>query len=397
MNKIFSSTWQLKKLWNIAKIIGWWTPSTTVSEYRDGNIPWITPTDLWKIWEIIALSNSEKKVTQLWLKNSSAKLLPPWSVLLSTRASIGKIAINEVEVCTNQWFASFICNADVYNRYLAYVLKVNIEKIIGLSNSTTFKEVSKSNLAELQIPLPPLATQRTIAAKLDQIQSLIDLKKEAISKTQELTKSIFLEMFGDPMTNEKGWEVRKLADVLESANYWTSQKANEDWLWIEILRMNNITYDWWRSLESMKHIEFEGSNDYEKYTVKKWDILFNRTNSKELVWKTAVYVFDEPRAFAWYLVRLRTDDKVSNPYYISAFLNSSYGKSVLFGMAKNIVWMANINAQEVQSIRIPLPPLALQQKFAGTISHIHQALDDHKQSLAKLEELFQATMQECFG
>lgn len=252
-----------------------------------------------------------------------------------------------------------------------------------------------NNLTDISIPLPSLEEQRKVAQKLDKIQEVIDTKKEVIAKFGELTKSIFIDMFGDPLVNQKNREIKTIRDLLFSATYWTSEKANEEWIWLEILRMNNLTYSGSFDFSDIKYIKLN-EIDFDKYTVKTWDILFNRTNSKELVGKTAVYKSNLIRAYAWYLIRLRVNNNLCISDFVSSYLNSTYGKAILFWMSKNIVWMANINAQEVQNIKIYLPPLSLQQKFADIINKLEEEKKDHQESLKKLEEVYNATMQECF-
>ena len=115
--------WQKKKLGEITDIIGGGTPKTNIKEFWDGNIIWLSPTDLPPIGEIVYINNSNSKITEQGLKNSSARLLPKGTVVFSSRASIGKIGIADVELCTNQGFANFICKREVNNRFIAYALK----------------------------------------------------------------------------------------------------------------------------------------------------------------------------------------------------------------------------------------------------------------------------------
>ena len=151
-------------------------------------------------------------------------------------------------------------------------------------------------------------------------------------------------MFGDPGSNPRGWEVGCIGDLLEEAKYGTSSKANAEGNGVPILRMGNVTYDGRIDLTDLKHIELS-ERDFEKYTTKRGDLLFNRTNSKELVGKSAVVKLEEPLAIAGYLVRARANAYGNNDY-ISGYLNSPHGKATLMGMCKNIVGMANINAKE---------------------------------------------------
>jgi len=194
--------WEWKQLGDISKLIGGGTPKRNMNEYWDnGNIVWLSPTDLGKIGDIIYISDSKDKITQLGLDKSSAKLLPVGTVLYSSRATIGKIAINTIEVSTNQGFTNFICNENLNNRYLAYILSRFTPEITSLSNSTTFKEVSKTSLKKFQIPLPPLQEQQRIVTKLDtlfeKIDKVIALHQKNMDEADVFMGSVLNEVFGE--------------------------------------------------------------------------------------------------------------------------------------------------------------------------------------------------------
>ena|SRR5690554_3533888 len=138
--------WDIVSLSEVCTVLGGGTPKTSINDYWNGEIIWLSPTDLPEIGSISKISSSTKKITQLGLNKSSAKLLPKGSVVFSSRASIGKIGIAEIELTTNQGFTNFICSEKILNHYLCYVLKRSISEIASLSNSTTFAEVSKSSI-----------------------------------------------------------------------------------------------------------------------------------------------------------------------------------------------------------------------------------------------------------
>ncbi|AXX94980.1 restriction endonuclease subunit S [Arcobacter ellisii] len=258
----------------------------------------------------------------------------------------------------------------------------------------TVKFISKSFLIDLQIPIPPLQQQEKIVKVLDLTSNLIKKQKELLEKYDLFLKSKFIEMFGEPVSNPKGWSLGKLKDLFLQVNYGTSSKANEENKGFPILRMNNITYSGHLNVSDLKHIELS-EKDLKKFILEKGDILFNRTNSKELVGKTTVFNLDEQYSFAGYLVRAKVNDK-ADPYFISYFLNSDYGKAVLLNMAKNIVGMANINAQEMQSIDCYIPPIELQNQFASIVEKIETIKEKENQKLKQLEDLHNSMMQKAF-
>ena len=191
--------WRNKELGDICDVVGGGTPKTKVSKYWDGEVVWLSPIDLPPIGEISFVSDSRKKITDLGLQKSSAKLLPKGSVVYSTRASIGKIAIAEVPLSTNQGFTNFICNEQISNYFLCYALKHFNKNIEELSNSTTFKEVSKTAIKSFKIPLPPIEEQKRIVAKIDtlfaKIDKAISLTEESLKQAKNLLPSVLKEVF----------------------------------------------------------------------------------------------------------------------------------------------------------------------------------------------------------
>ena len=250
-----------------------------------------------------------------------------------------------------------------------------------------------SQVAKLKIPLPPLPIQQKIAEVLDRADALRQRNRQIMRRYDQLAQSVFLDMFGDPVKNPKGWDKGTIRDLLKEAKYGTSSKSSDNGKF-PYLRMNNITYGGYWDLKKLKYLDLN-EQEQEKYLVKKGDLLFNRTNSKKLVGKTAVWSIDSRFAIAGYLIRCRTNSN-ANPYYIWGFLNSKYGKLILENMCKNIVGMANINAQELQDIKILIPPIDFQNRFAGIIQRIEDYKQKQQLELNKSEELFQSLLQRAF-
>lgn len=167
-------------------------------------------------------------------------------------------------------------------------------------------------------------------------------------------------MFGLPENNSHGYDIGTIGDIVKDVHYGTAKKASEDGKYIYI-RMNNITYDGELDLTDIKRIDVP-EKELAGCLVQEGDVLFNRTNSKELVGKTCHFTGKEPMIIAGYIIRLRMNGKVL-PEYISTFMNLGRSKQLLYSMAKGAVGQANINATEVQSIPIVIPPEPVQQEF----------------------------------
>ncbi|HHP7910193.1 restriction endonuclease subunit S [Acinetobacter pittii] len=382
------SEWVTAKFKDVAKVVTGKTPQTSKTEYYGGDIPFVSPADL---------NESVLGKTKIYLTKQGADqvyIVPKNTVLVSCIGSLGKLAIVNKEVCFNQQINGLIFDESKifpkYGFYFAQTLKPQLEKA---SSSTTLPIVNKSRFSELEIKYPSLAEQRRIASILDQADELRQKRQQAIEKLDQLLQATFIDMFGDPISNPKGWDVGCIGDMLESVKYGSSDKATLEGE-IPILRMNNLTYSGEMDLTDLKYITKVQAD--EKYLVKEGDILFNRTNSKELVGKTAVYVGPEPMAYAGYLVRARTKANYA-PEYISAFLNSPWGKEKLQSMCKSIVGMANINAKEFQSIVLPIPPENEQIQFKNKVLTIREKKRLLINQLSILDTLFKSLQNQAFS
>ena len=199
------------KLGDICTVVSGTTPKSDRPEYWDGNINWVTPAELTDDSDVIF--ESQRKITEKAIIDSSLKPFPAGTVLLSSRAPIGKVAIAGVEMYCNQGFKNLICSDKIYNRYLYHYLKYKTDYLNSLGRGATFKEISKSIVENIEIPLPSLDEQRHIAAMLDKVSDLIAKRNQQLEKLDELVKSRFIEMFGDINVNDKGWTIQPLGEL----------------------------------------------------------------------------------------------------------------------------------------------------------------------------------------
>jgi len=207
--------WQTIKLAQCCEIISGATPRRNIPEYWNGDVAWVTPKDLSKLNDKI-LEDTPEKITQEGLSGCSARLLPQGALLFSSRAPIGHIAISGRPMATNQGFKSLIPSDDVDVNYLYWCLKYITPSIVAKGRGATFKEVSKGIMEEVEIPLPPLEEQRRIAAILDKADAIRKKRKKSIELTEAFLRSVCLDMFGDPITNPKGWELQPLGNTVEN-------------------------------------------------------------------------------------------------------------------------------------------------------------------------------------
>lgn len=163
-----AENYQVKSIKEIATVLSGGTPRSSIEEYWNGDIEWITPADLGQ-HQGIYFSSSSRKITDSGLKNSSAVILPPGSVMMSSRAPIGHLAINTVPMATNQGFKSIIPGQEITNLYLFFWLKYHMSYVKSLGMGATFKEISKKNVENIRVPVPPLAEQENFSRKVEKI------------------------------------------------------------------------------------------------------------------------------------------------------------------------------------------------------------------------------------
>lgn len=381
------------KLGSLVSIKGGGTPDRSNPDYWDGNIPWVTVKD----FKSLFLRGAAEQITQKGLAESASNLIPAGSIIVPTRMAVGKAAINEVDVAINQDIKAITVDgaSPIERDFLFRFLLSKSVYLESQGKGATVKGITLDVLRDLEVPLPPKAEQRRIADILDKTDCLRRKRLEGFRLANDFLRAVFIDMFGDPDRNPKGFPVGTVRDLVASANYGTSEKANETSGRLPILRMNNITFAGGWDLSSLKYVDLD-ERTQDKYMAVKGDLLFNRTNSKELVGKTAVYDRDEPMAIAGYLVRIRMNEH-GNPHYVSGYLNSAHGKKTLQGRAKSIVGMANINAQEMQDIPLLLPPMALQEKYALIVQSTNERLKKFHTFSQEADALHAALSQRFFG
>ena len=277
-------------------------------------------------------------------------------------------------------------------RYLYYFCQYfDFER---LNKAVTIPSLTKSDLLKIELKLPTIETQKKIVDRLIKVEQIIQLKKRKLQKLDTLVKSRFAEMFGDPIRNPKGWKVVTIGDIVTEVRYGTSKPAVEGGKY-PYLRMNNLTADGHLDLNDLKYIDIS-DDEVEKCVVRKGDVLFNRTNSIDLVGKTAVFDLQDDMVIAGYIIRVRLNEKIL-PEVLSQYMNLEALKDILRSMAKGAVNQANINAQELQSIRVYVPDIELQKQFVEMKDQVDKLKSKIQKSLEETQLLFDSLMQKYFG
>ena len=346
------------------------TPRRSESRYWGGPHPWATIRDL----DGSALMATAQGITDAALDEVMPKPVETDTLLFSFKLSIGKMAFAGRRMHHNEAIAALpIRNPKVLDReFLFHALKAKAHDE-GANHAVLGKVLNKRKVEEIEIPLPPLDEQRRIVGILNRAAKIERLRAKAQDRLREFISALFVKMFGDPVENPMGWEVCTLGEFCTLTQYGTSKKANDRAEGLPVLRMGNITYGGELDCTDLKWVVLS-EGDINKFVLKAGDILFNRTNSKELVGKTGVWDGRFEAVAASYFIRLRLDETRVCPAYVWGFMNSAAMKHRLFAAARGAIGQANINAKEVKSLSLPVPPPSLQLRYAEVVEAARTAL-----------------------
>lgn len=377
--------WNVKQLSEIGEIVGGGTPKTKIEEYWNGDIPWITPKDLSGYTDRY-IYLGERNITEIGLEESSAKLLPKDTVLFSSRAPIGYVAIAGNEMSTNQGFKSIICNKNkAYPLFIYYLLKSKKESIESIAGGSTFKEISGKAMKEFKVQMPPITEQKVIANILSDLDEKIETNNQIIEKLEEIVQSLFKHWFvdfefpngngkpykssgGEMVDSElgmipKGWKTVKLGDVIDFQNGYAFKSKDlldiESGSTIRVFKMGNIKKGGGINHSGTKsYIKREQCENLSNYIIKKGDLLMCMTDMKSnvaLLGHTALMDRDNEYILNQRVGLIRTKDtNVINYPYLYVLSNSEDFINNLRSRANSGV-QVNLSTKEIKDSLICLP------------------------------------------
>lgn len=382
-------------LGGLVTISGGGTPSRTNDRYWGGGIPWATVKDL----KDINLFGTQETITTEGLRDSASNLIPAGSVIVATRMGLGKVAINTIDVTINQDLKAFSCCDDLDPRYLLYFLLANASHLDSMGKGATVKGITLDVLKDLSIPLPQLPEQKRIATILDKADSIRRKRQEAVRLTEELLRSVFLDMFGDPVENAKNWRLVPLGSAIRSietgwsANSEDRPREKDEWA---VLKISSVTSG--RFLPGEYKVVADERIDRELLTPKRGDLLFSRANTRELVAATCLVEQDEPKLFLpdklWKII---PDEHVTCTEYLRYLLSHPRFREKLTKQATGTSGsMLNISQAKVRSIEMPVPPLKLQKQFAEFVWRNYSIRNKLESSFQCSDTLFNSLLQRAF-
>jgi len=403
--------WDLATLSDVGEIVSGGTPSTTVSEYWNGDINWISPVDL-SGYAGKYISKGKKSITVLGLQKSSAKLMPKGSVLFSSRAPIGYVAIAADELSTNQGFKSIIPGKSIFNEYLYYFLKFAKKQAEDLASGTTFKEISLTNFAKIQIPLPPLAEQHRIVAKIEELFSNLDKGIERLKAAQQQLKiyrqSVLKWAFEGKLTSRSTregssiefWRFFKLAEITLKIQIgpFGTQLHREDYVENGIPLINPMHIQNGQIIPDVKYtITQKKKETLAEYILRKGDIILGRRG--EMGRCALVQTKESGWLCGTGSLYIRPSLEMLNSKFLYYFLNSETAKKYLEENAAGTT-MANLNSKIIRCLPIKLPPLNEQQKIVTEIESRLSICDKMEeiiaQNLLQTKALQQSILKQAF-
>lgn len=337
-------------------------------------------------------------------KVGSSQRMQPWDIAIcmssGSPAVVGKTAVLRVPwVGSVGAFCAIIRPnpAKIVPEFLGYFLQSKTFRAwTRQSSGANIKNIRKSELESFGIPLPPLSEQRRIVDLLARAEGIVRLRRAAQKKAQAIIPALFLDMFGDPATNSKGLAVVTLGEVLASADYGSSSKASDADVGLPMIRMGNVDYSGNVDLTDLKFVNLP-AEDVVRFGLKDGDLLFNRTNSKELVGKTGIWIGDRQAILASYFIRLRVSEQMVRPFFVWAFMNTLHMKRILVETARGAIGQANINSRELRAFRIPLPNLDEQVRFESRCRDVLALRAQQGHAIEKAEATFSALLARLLG
>lgn len=402
--------WKWIKLSEVGDIISGGTPSTNVAEYWNGEISWITPADL-SGYTNKTISKGRKSITESGLKNSSARLMPEGSVVFSSRAPIGYVAIAAKKLATNQGFKSIVPNEKIDSEYLYYFLRHSKRKAEEAASGTTFKEISLKRFAELEVPVPNVLKQRQIVSKIEELFSELDKGAEELKTAQQQLKvyrqAVLKWAFEGKLTNDdvedgellEGWEIKMISEV-SKVNPKLTKESIDNELEVQFLPMKLVEEIINRiHLTEIKKFKEVQKGSYTPFINN--DIIFAKVTPCMENGKIAV-VENLKNGIGYGSSEfhvLRCSDKLLNKYLFYFIVQDKFRNEAANAMT-GAVGLRRVPKQFIENYPIPLPPLEEQHQIVQEIESRLSVCDKIEEtitaSLKQAEALRQSILKQAF-
>jgi type I restriction enzyme S subunit len=359
------------------KVVNGGTPKTGIGEYWDGPHQWITPAEMGKRASPY-IDETERTISDAGLRNSSARLLPPNSVILSSRAPIGHLVINTTQMATNQGCKGLVPGNGLDSKFLYYYLLSIVPLLNDLGTGATFKELSGGKLKEVLIPLPPIPEQHRIVALLDEAFAGIATAKANAEKNLQNARALFESHLQSVFTERgEGWVATKLAEVCGFQNGFAFKSSSFKQTGIPIIRISNIQDG---RIDTDNRLVFFDPNDYrenlDRYRIIKNDLLIAMSGATtgKLGFNTESTVFYLNQRVG----KFEPGEKL-NKRFLYYFLSTKIEENLRISAGAA---QPNLSTEQIKNFLLPLPPIDEQ-------AHIVESLEELSEETQRLESLYQ--------
>lgn len=387
--------WEYKKLGEVCDVINGYAFKS--SKYTSQGTRIIRITNVQKGYVV---DNNPKFYSDEDFKDLFQYSLFEGDLVMSLTGNVGRVGIlqkNMLPAALNQRVACLRVKSEKMQlNYLFHLLNSNLFENAAIQSARGIAQLNMSTewLKNYIIPLPPLSTQLAIVSELDKINELIRLKKEQLKDFDNLAQSLFYEIFGDPVENEKGWEVKKLGEIGEFKNGLNFSK-DENGYSIKFLGVSDFQNKKSIASGQLAHISLS-ERVQEDYLLKTGDIVFVRSNgNKELIGRSVKMYITEPTTYSGFCIRCRITDEKVDKDYIAILLKTPIIRQFMTNSGRGCN-ISNLNQKVLNSIPTILPPLPLQRLFAQRIEQIEQERSEVQKSIQDLETLLASRMQYWF-
>lgn len=382
------------RLGNICRFQSGGTPSKGKPEFFNGTIPWITTTAL--NGGNIGKESAVDWISEQAIKESAAKIVPAFSIMVGTRVGVGKVAINTTSMSTSQDIVSLLdIDENVWSKaFLCKFLQAKGTFLNSQARGATIKGIKIDVLSELELPEIPMEEQQHISQIIDKIKAIIVIRQQQLQKLDDLVKARFVELFGDVIRNSKSWEIRVLADIASSRlgkMLDTKQKTGE----CSYPYLANFNVQWFRfNTENLNQMDFN-EEDRIEFELQNGDLLVCEGGEigRCAVWHNEI----QPCFFQKALHRVRCNRQIVHPDYLGWWFKYNCDHDGFAAIAGAKATIAHLPGVKLKQLRVAIPPLELQEQFAAFVNQTDKSKAVIQKALAEAQLLFDSLMQKYFG
>jgi type I restriction enzyme S subunit len=381
-------------LGEVCSFVGGGTPSRKVPEYFVGAIPWATVKD----FKQHRIADTEEHITEQAVADSAANIVQAGTVLLVSRVGLGKAAIADSRLAINQDIKALTPRGDILPEYLFWFLLSKGPDIERMGTGATVKGITLNDIKAIQIPVPTPVEQRRIVDLLSRAEGIVRLRREAEKKAAELIPAMFIDIFGDPATNPKGWPVESLDSVARIISGATKGRRFDPSEAIELpyMRVANVK-DGHLDLTDIKTIAVKRS-EVEKYRLLPGDLLMTEGGDPDKLGRGALWSGEiETCLHQNHIFKVRADRSHLLPEYLCELVGSRYGKVYFLRVAKKTTGIATINRTQLGCFPVVVPPLNRQTEFVEKFGAVRSIQSQQSAATAKAQATFDALLARTFA